>query len=124
MYVDDDPDILKIARLSLEKKGNYKVLSCESGIEALHEVEGFQPDLIILDVVMPDMDGIKTLRELQKNPETKKIPVFFMTSRLHPDELDFYERLGIAGILEKPFHPLTLSDQVKMLWNKLEKRVS
>ena len=119
MYVDDDPDILKIARLSLEKKGNFKVLACDSGIQALHEVEGFQPDLIILDVVMPDMDGTKILRELQQNPETKKIPVFFMTSRLHPDELDFYKRLGIVGILEKPFHPLTISDQVKKLWNNL-----
>lgn len=119
LYVDDDLDILKIARLSLEKKGGFTVRTCDSGKKALEEVTVFQPDLIILDVVMPDMDGSRTMGELQKMPGVAHIPVFFMTSRLHPDELEFYDRLGISGVLSKPFHPLDLSNRVMDLWQKL-----
>lgn len=119
LYVDDDHDILKIARLSLEKKGGFTVHTCDSGKKALEDVLTFQPDLIILDVVMPDMDGSRTMAELRKIPGAAHIPVFFMTSRLHPDELEFYERLGVAGILAKPFHPLELSNRVRDLWAKL-----
>lgn len=119
LYVDDDHDILKIARLSLEKKGGFTVHTCDSGQKALEEVTVFQPDLIILDVVMPDMDGSHTMAELKKIPEVAHIPVFFMTSRLHPDELEFYDRLGVSGIIAKPFHPLELSNRVTELWQKL-----
>ncbi len=119
LYVDDDHDILKIARLSLEKKGGFTVRTCDSGKKALEEVTAFQPDLIILDVVMPDMDGSRTMAELQKIPGVADIPVFFMTSRLHPDELDFYEKLGISGVLAKPFHPLEISNRVRGLWEKI-----
>ena len=78
LLVDDDPDLQKIARLSLEKKGGFTVQVCDSGNQALKDVKDFQPDLIILDVILPDMNGMETLSELRKLPEAAQIPVFFL----------------------------------------------
>ncbi|MCP5104080.1 MAG: response regulator [bacterium] len=122
MYVDDDADLRKIAKLSLAVKGGFDVHVCESGEKALTDVTEFQPDLIILDVIMPDMDGPETLTALRNLPEISQVPIFFMTARLQPDELNRYKRLGAAGVIRKPFHPMTLADKINELWNMLEER--
>lgn len=116
MYVDDDPDLRNIGRISLEKIGGYTVLTCESGEQALQFVGIFQPDLIILDVVMEDMDGPETLAAIRKLPEAVHIPAAFMTSKVSPEEMAQYRELGALGVIQKPFHPRKLPDQVRELW--------
>ena len=119
LVVDDDPDLQKIARLSLEKKGGFIVQVCDSGNQALKDVKAFQPDLILLDVVLPDMNGMETLSALRKLPEAAQIPVFFLTARVSPQETEKYKELGAAGLIRKPFHPMKLADQVKELWEQI-----
>ncbi len=119
MYVEDDPDLRKIVTVSLAEKGGFTVQVCDSGEQALKQVGEFQPDLIIMDVMMEDMDGPVTLGELRKLPETASIPVLFMTSRLLPWDVENYKRIGAAGVIKKPFHPLKLAEQVKELWGKI-----
>jgi CheY-like chemotaxis protein len=119
MIVEDDPDLREIVKLSLAAKGGFTVQVCESGRQALQEVGKFHPDLIISDVSMEDMDGLETLVELRKLPEAAGIPVFFMTSRIEPRDLEKYKTVGADGVLKKPFQPLRLADQVKKLWGQI-----
>jgi CheY-like chemotaxis protein len=119
MYVEDDPDLRKIVTVSLEAKGGFIVRVCDSGEQALKSVGEFQPDLIILDVIMAEMDGPETLQKLRELPGTGAIPVFFMTSKVMPGDVDKYKKLGAAGVIKKPFHPLGLAEEVKELWMNL-----
>lgn len=119
MYVEDDPDLRKIVSVCLETKGGFTVRVCDSGEQALKQVGEFQPDLIIMDVIMPDMNGPETLGELRKRPGTAAIPVLFMTSRVLPGDVENYKKLGAVDLIRKPFHPLTLADLVKELWEKI-----
>jgi two-component system OmpR family response regulator len=120
LYVDDDPDLQKIVQLSLQSKGEFTVQVCDSGMEAIAKVKESQPDLIILDVVMREMDGPETLLELQKLPEAADIPVIFMTSRVRPEKVKRYKEIGAVGVIEKPFQPRKLADQVRKLWNQMD----
>lgn len=119
MYVEDDPDLRKIVTVSLAAKGGFTVRVCDSGEQALKQVGEFQPDLIIMDVMMEDMDGPETLGELRKLPETAAIPILFMTSRVLHQDVEKYKKIGAAGVIKKPFHPLKLADEVKELWRKI-----
>jgi two-component system OmpR family response regulator len=119
MYVEDDPDLRKIVMVSLATKGGFTVRVCDSGAQAIKEVGKFQPDLIIMDVMMEDMGGPETLCELRKLPEAAAIPVLFMTSRVMLQEVENYKKIGAAGIIKKPFHPLKLADEVKELWGQI-----
>jgi len=119
MYVEDDPDLRKIVTVSLEARGGFTVRVCDSGEQALEQVGEFQPDLIIMDVMMEDMNGPETLGELRKRPGTAAIPVLFMTSRVLPRDVENYKKIGAAGLIRKPFHPLTLADRVKELWGQI-----
>ncbi len=122
LYVDDDPDLRKIAQMSLALKGGLLVEVRASGEEALELVQKWQPDIILLDVIMPDMSGPQTMTRLRKLPETKEVPVVFMTSKTQPQDLRVYESLGAAGIIKKPFSPLTLSERVRELWENSKKQ--
>ena len=108
MHVDDEPDIREVVRISLERDPGIKVLSCASGAEALAAVDDWSPDLVLLDVMMPNMDGPTTLTMLRRDPATASIPVVFMTARVQTRELDHFKSLGAAGVLPKPFDPSTL----------------
>lgn len=119
LYVDDDPDIEKLVCLYLEQVGRFSVRSCNSGMDALKEVLDFKPDLIILDVIMPDMDGPEILLGLRKIPEAAQVPVIFMTSMINfkeSKEMKSYEKIGAIGVIIKPFNAMNLVDQVKELW--------
>lgn len=118
MYVDDDPDLRIIARISLEKKGGFTVLTVDSGRKAIQFIPGFRPDLVIMDVIMPEMDGRAVLQEIKSQPETQHIPVVFLTSKLEPEDLSEYNRIGASGVLHKPFHPSTLAEQVRTIWQE------
>lgn len=112
MYVEDDPDIRAIAEIALQDVGGFIAKLCESGAEALLAAPAFEPDLVLLDVMMPGMDGPTTLRKLRQLPGLAQTPVIFMTARLQRSEIGEYRALGAAGVIPKPFDPMTLSDSI------------
>ena len=118
LHVDDEPNIREIAVVILEDIGGFTVETCGSGREALDKVPSFAPDLILLDVMMPGMDGPTTLRELRKLPQTAQIPVIFMTAKVQAHEIDQYFELGAIGVVTKPFDPMTLCDQIREIWQR------
>lgn len=119
LCVEDEPDIRKILELSLESVGNYELDICGSGLEALEKVKSCDFDLILLDVMMPVMDGKEVFRRLKGDEKTKNIPVIFLTAKAQTNELHELEKLGNIGILTKPFDPMGLSRDVQELWDKL-----
>jgi two-component system OmpR family response regulator len=119
LYVEDDLDIQTVARLALEAVGGFSVTICSSGREALAKVEsGFTPELILLDVMMPEMDGPTTLEALRRLPQTAATPVVFMTAKVQGSETAHYKSLGALGVIPKPFDPMQLAQQVNVLWNE------
>ncbi len=118
LYVEDEPDIQAVARLALEAVGGYTIDIASSGEEALGKAAGFQPDLILLDVMMPKMDGPTTLQALRGMPDFIQTPVIFMTAKVQPHEVAQYKALGAIGVIAKPFDPMKLSAEVGELWSK------
>ena len=116
MYVEDEPDIQAVARLALEAVGGFTVRICGTGPEALAAASEFTPDLILLDVMMPGMDGPSTLRSLRALPAVSGIPVVFLTAKVQPAELAHLRSLGALDVIAKPFDPMKLSDQVREIW--------
>lgn len=112
LLIEDERDIQEVAQLALESIGGYTVEVCSSGAEALEKVVAFDPDLILLDVMMPDMDGPATLKALRNLPETADIPVVFMTAKSQAREIRRFEKLSRLDVITKPFDPMALSDQV------------
>lgn len=116
LYAEDEPLIQAVAKLALEKVGGFQVLICNSGAQALEQVQAFAPDLILLDVVMPGMDGPTTFAQLRQNPATSAIPVMFLTANASPPEVAQYKALGAMDVLAKPFNPMTLAADLKRIW--------
>jgi CheY-like chemotaxis protein len=116
MLVEDEPDIQAVAVLALESIGGFTVETCNSGKEAIERAGGFAPDLILLDIMMPGMDGLVTLNSLREIPEIAKIPVIFMTAKVQSHEIDYYKKQGAIGVIPKPFDPMTLSETIKDVW--------
>jgi two-component system OmpR family response regulator len=119
LFVEDDPDIQTVARMALEAVGGFRVLPCSSGAEALERVVPFSPDLILLDVMMPGMDGLATLDALRRLPETAAIPVVFMTAKVQAQEVARYREVGAVDVIAKPFDPMTLPATVRSIWSRL-----
>jgi two-component system OmpR family response regulator len=117
LYVEDEPDIQAVARVALQTVGGLTVKICSSGEEALREVLAFQPDMILLDVMMPGMDGPSTLAALRTQPELCNIPVAFMTAKVQPAEVAHFKSLGALAVVPKPFDPMTLADQIRSIWS-------
>ena len=116
LYVEDEPDIQTVAKLALEMVGGFTVKVCSCGEEALREAVAFAPDLILLDVMMPGMDGPSTLKAMQALPELADVPVVFMTAKVQPAEVAYYKSLGARDVIAKPFDPMTLASQVQAIW--------
>lgn len=116
LCIDDESSILEITTLCLETVGLYKVTACQCGNEGIRTAIEVQPDLILIDVMMPDMDGTTALLKLKENHKTESIPVIFMTARVQPDEIDNYKNSGAIGVIAKPFDPMTLSDEIAEIW--------
>lgn len=114
--VDDEPDIRTIGVLALETVGGFCVKQCESGADALESIAAFKPDLILLDVMMPGLDGRATLQRLRELPEGKDLPVIFFTAKTHADEIAALKRLGAVAVMSKPFDPMTLATDIKHVW--------
>ncbi|MFD1701809.1 response regulator [Methylopila henanensis] len=115
LYVDDEPDIREIASLALRLDVGFDVATAGSGREALSAAVDFQPDIILLDVMMPEMDGVATLARLREGDLTRAIPVAFITARTQALEIERFLKLGAVGVIPKPFDPLTLAMQVRAL---------
>jgi CheY-like chemotaxis protein len=120
LFVEDDPDMQTVARVALERLGGFMVLECSSGVEALERVEAFAPDLILLDVIMPGMDGLETLRSLRLLPGAAAVPVVFMTASAQAQDVSEYRAAGAVDVIAKPFDPLTLPATVRSIWNRLQ----
>jgi len=118
LMIEDEPDIQTIAKLALESIGDFSVEVCSSGQEALDRVVGINPDLILLDVMMPGMDGPTTLKALKKIPDIVDTPVVFMTAKVQPTEVQQYKELGAVDVIPKPFDPMKLADNLKTIWEK------
>jgi two-component system OmpR family response regulator len=119
LCVDDDPDILAIVRLALEVLGGYSLATCSSGEEGIRTAGAWRPDLIIMDVMMPELDGPAALKLLQQDGSVSDIPVVFMTARVAPAEVGEYKALGAVDVIAKPFDPVTLPDQVRAIWQQV-----
>lgn len=115
LYVDDEADIREVAQLALELDPEIEVRSCASGAEGVEMAAAWHPDLILLDVMMPGMDGPTTFARLRAQPDTAEIPVVFITARTQAQEVQRFRELGARGVLAKPFDPMTLADQVRAL---------
>ncbi len=119
LFVEDDPDIQTVARMALEAVGGFRVMPCSSGAEALERVAAFAPDLILLDVMMPGMDGLATLEALRRLPEAAAIPVIFMTAKVQAQEVARYREVGAVDVIAKPFDPMTLPSTVRAIWSRV-----
>ncbi|KAF3890447.1 MULTISPECIES: response regulator [Nostocales] len=115
LIIDDEEDIREVAQLTLESVGGWEVFTAESGIEGLKLAEIEKPDAILLDVMMPDMDGIATFQELQANPATQSIPVILLTAKVQSSDQRRFAELGVQGLIAKPFNPMMLNDQLTQL---------
>ena len=113
LIVDDEDDIREVAIMSLEMTTGWEVLGARSGAEGLQKARTEKPDAVLLDVMMPVMDGPATLEKLRADPEIAGLPVVFLTAKVQATDRRRLVELGAAGILAKPFDPMTLADQVK-----------
>lgn len=118
LVVEDEPDIQKVIRMSLKVRGVDEVVMASDGEECLAVVNRVRPDLILLDVTMPKLDGYETCRLLKANPETQRIPVIFLTARAQRFEEEMGLAVGASGYLTKPFDPMTLHEQILALLEK------
>jgi len=118
MLVEDDADIQLITRLSLEVGGGYEVRVCGNGAEAVKSARAYAPDLILLDFMMPGMDGIATMAALRELPETAAIPVVFFTANAQRQVQQDLLLRGALGVIVKPIEPQALVEQIRMLWQR------
>ncbi|MCQ4160686.1 response regulator [Roseomonas sp. GC11] len=116
LYVEDDGDVRHLASFALKAVGRFVVEACASGEEALARAEAFAPQLLLLDVMMPGMDGPTTLERLRALPGLAETPAVFMTAKVQPQEVARYRALGSLDVISKPFDPMTLSTTVREIW--------
>jgi CheY-like chemotaxis protein len=109
LIIDDEPDIRRIAKLGLVRVGKMDVVEATNGAEGLIKAREEKPDAVLLDVMMPGLDGVSTLAKLREDPATAGIPVVFLTAKAIATEVDRLKSLGASGVLTKPFDPMTLS---------------
>lgn len=117
LFIDDEQDILDVIQMALEAVGMDVTISSE-GHRALELVQEVKPQLILLDVMMPGIDGTEVLKHLLADPSTAAIPVVFITAKIRPPEVDYYCKLGAAGVIAKPFDPMGLPDQLTAIWKQ------
>ena len=118
LYVEDEDDIRTVAAMALEAVGGFEVRACSSGAEAIAAAHAAAADLLLLDVMMPGMDGPSTLAALRALESTARTPVVFMTAKVQAAEVAHYRSLGALGVIPKPFDPMTLADQLRALWSE------
>lgn len=118
LYAEDETDVQTIVEVSIWSTSSYQIKICDNGKLLLDCVEEYDPDLILLDVMMPEMDGITTLENLQANEKTKDIPVIFITAKAQSHEVKLFNESGVIGVITKPFDPMTLSATITEFWER------
>ena len=113
LCIDDEEDILDVVQLCLSFDGGFSVSLCKSGAEALDFLDQERPDVILLDVMMPRMDGPATLEAIRSIETARDIPIIFMTARVQGSEVEHYLKLGAIGVVPKPFDPVTLASEIR-----------
>lgn len=117
LLVDDEADIRQVARLALEALGGFQITECSSGLTAPEAALTHEPQLILMDVMMPGRDGPETLKVLRATPGLPDIPVVFMTAKVQPQEVAAFRALGALDVIPKPFDPMTLAQTVRRIWD-------
>lgn len=118
LCVEDEADIRTVAEMALAAVGGFELLLCASGAEAIDKAAAFAPDLMLLDVMMPGMDGPDTLKALRRLPGLATVPAVFLTAKALPSEVARYKKLGALDVIAKPFDPMTLADHVRRIWRR------
>jgi len=118
LYVEDDLDIQVVAQMALEVVGGYTVSICSSGPQAIEKAPHFKPDMILLDVMMPGMDGPTTLVNLRTIEGLHATPAVFMTAKVMPSDVERYKELGAVDVIAKPFDPMALANRLQDIWSK------
>lgn len=119
LLVEDDVDIQVITKMALETTGGFTVQVCSSGKEAIEKAPVFKPDIILLDVMMPQMDGPAVLKALREIPEVQSVPIVFLTARSQVREVERLKKMDVVDIILKPFDPMTIAKRIKSLWDRL-----
>ena len=112
LFIDDEEDIKTLARFCIELESDWQLMTAASGKEGIALAETEQPDAILLDVMMPDLDGLQTLEKLKTNPKTKHIPTIFITAKAQASDRRRFYAAGAKGVINKPFDSLTLASQI------------
>ena len=112
LIVDDEAHIREVTELALDAVGGWDVVAADSGSAAIGKAKVERPDAILMDVMMPDMDGPTTFEKLQSDPETAAIPVILLTAKVQESDRERFAGLGVAGVISKPFDPMSLASQV------------
>ena len=115
VLIDDEPDILTIATLCLERIGGWTVHAAGNGVDGIAAARRTAPDVILLDVMMPGLDGPGTLAQLRADSDLAHIPVVFLTARTQRSDVEAYLRLGVVGVIDKPFDPMKMPEQVRAI---------
>jgi len=118
LCVEDEADIQIVAKLALESVGNFTVHMCSSGSDALVDLPSFDPEIILLDVMMPGMDGPDSFKAIRQLAGYENVPIIFMTAKVMEKDREYYRSLGAAGIIAKPFDPMALPDQIREIWGQ------
>ncbi len=118
LYVEDEQDIQAVAKIALEMVGGFTLKICSSGQEAVDSIAAFSPDLVVLDVIMPGMDGPTTLRRLREIPAAANTPMIFMTAKTQPKDVEEYLAMGALGVIAKPFDPMQLANEINTVWEQ------
>ena len=118
LYAEDEEDIREVAKIALEDVGGFIVEYCGNGREVLAAIDGFQPDLLLLDVMMPEMDGPTTLKVLREKTSFKLTPTIFMTAKIQPNEILQYKEMGVVDVIFKPFDPMMLAQNISAILDK------
>lgn len=121
LYAEDEPDVQTIVEISVWSTSNYEIKTCQNGQLLLECVEEYKPDLILLDVMMPEMDGPATYKNLKLNEKTKNIPVIFITAKAQTHEIELFKETGVIGVITKPFDPITLCSEIQRIWESSPK---
>jgi len=119
LYAEDEEDIQQVASLALEMVGGFTLKTCNSGLLAVNEIEAFEPQLLLFDVMMPDMDGPTALAKIREMNVYKETPAIFMTAKVQPGEVQGYLDMGAVDVIAKPFDPMTLASQIQEIWEKV-----
>jgi len=118
LYAEDQIDIQQVAILALETVGGFTVKTCNSGLEATMAIDNFKPQLLLFDVMMPDMDGPTALIKIREMPDYKNTPAIFMTAKVQSNEVQSYLDMGAIAVIAKPFDPMTLASEIQEIWQR------